>query len=177
MGIRSAMIDMETLSTRLDAVIISVGLVIFDRTDKDYAEIVTFYAPINFDDQMEKRNTQGNTIRWWLRQDDEARDAFLETENAPGLDQVLRDMTSVLFNYQVDEVWSKGANFDIAILEYIAQKKETEFWSYRKPRCFRTVQALFPGHKVPQPGKHNALADAKHQAEELHRITQAHLIY
>lgn len=175
--IRAAVVDLETLSTRLDAVVVATGFVIIDRTDSTYHELHTYYAPLRFDNQLGHRHVDGDTMRWWMKQNDIARGEFAKTEFGITLSKSLSEMTDLFNQYQIDEVWSKGANFDIAILEYYMKTMtSTEAWTYKKPRCFRTIQALFPDCTENTPVKHHALEDARDEAKELHRITQKHFM-
>lgn len=176
--IRAAMIDLETLSTRLDAVVVSLGFVIFDRNATEYKELFSFFTTIKFDGQLGLRHVDADTVRWWMKQSAEAREQFGVTATSPTLQAALREMADTFRMYQVEEVWSKGANFDVSILEYFWKTSSyaTELWSYKAPRCFRTIQALFPDCSEKNPLAHNALEDSRNQAQELWRITQKHLL-
>ena len=72
------------------------------------------------------------------------------------------------------EIWGNGADFDNPILEaaYDLLKMPAP-WKYNEGRCYRTLKSLFPTVvAIPQAAnaKHNALLDAKNQAEHASRI-------
>ena len=74
-------------------------------------------------------------------------------------------------------VWSNGADFDVPMLAHAFSQVQMEMpWKFFNSRCFRTYKNL-PGAKnvgVPFAGtKHNALADAYHQAQTLQAIHAA----
>lgn len=69
-------------------------------------------------------------------------------------------------NYDI-RLWTKGPHFDIAILDAAYDRiGHPSPWKYNSIRDMRTLESLFPDVQVPKPdGAHNALVDAKHQAE------------
>lgn len=73
-------------------------------------------------------------------------------------------------------VWSKGANFDIPIMEHaFHQFGMATPWKFWNTRCVRTYMAL-PGAKgivaATEGVKHNALSDAYEQAKTVQLIHQ-----
>jgi hypothetical protein len=169
------MIDLETLGTTPTAPIVSIGaaLVCADPRNTSFYYTVKPEGHAGFD-----------TIAWWLKQAKENPDAANEVisaiENGPRLFTALQAL-----NRHIDLharggdvcVWSKGANFDIVILEHWMRVHGVEpAWKYYNVRCFRTVEALYPD--AVDPGvttKHNAMEDAIWQAEKLHTILTNHV--
>ena len=66
-------------------------------------------------------------------------------------------------------MWGNGAEFDNVILSQAYKNVEKEVpWQYYNNRCYRTVKNLFPHIEMERVGAHhNALDDAKSQAEHL----------
>lgn len=163
------MIDLETLSTRVDAVVVSGGWVIFDREAVSYTEYSASQMKLSFDDQIRMgRRIDEATIRWHMNNPTET----FKGEVISRLNDLTSSLRSDVLQLGIQEVWSKGANFDISILE----NADHGIWSYKLPRCFRTIQALFPDCYEKNPLAHNALEDARNQAKELWRITQKYLL-
>lgn len=163
------MIDLETLSTKVDAVVVTAGWVIFDREAIEYREISSSFMSLAFQDQIAKgRRIDESTIRWHMNNPTET----FKGEAYSTMSQVVECLNADVIQLAVQEVWSKGANFDIAILETFNR----DIWNYKLPRCFRSIQALFPDCSEKNPLAHNALEDARDQAKELWRITQKHLL-
>lgn len=160
------MIDVESLGTRPDAAILSLGAVKFD--DK------AFYASISIDSNLELgRRIQEDTLLWWLKQEIAAQSVFHEEKIA--LPQALEDFSDWVGTGDY-EVWSNGADFDIPMVAHaFAQVQMETPWKFWAGNCVRTYKKL-PGAKaiasgVPFAGvKHNALADAVHQAQVVQAI-------
>jgi hypothetical protein len=161
------MIDLETLSTRTNAAILSVGAALFDPVAGEIGE--TYYARVALESATALGHVDGGTVRWWMDQSNAARaEAFGGQESTYdaliGLVRFLRDKTDV--NSLL--VWAAGPTFDVIILESTFRRISIDVpWTYRAPRDVRTVLGL-PGVTKPERDatltEHNALADAIHQA-------------
>lgn len=163
------MIDLETLSTKSNACILSIGACVFDN---DYIG-ETFYQVVWTLGQNARygRHVSEQTIEWWKQQSEEARAVFRDT-SAVDLQQALLSFRQwVLEAGDKVEMWGNGADFDCVILgnayEAVGIEKP---WSYAKNRCYRTLKnvvKLRPGHGLPerQGTHHNALDDAIYQAQ------------
>jgi hypothetical protein len=137
------MLDLETLSTRSNAYILSIGAVEFDVKTGKLGKI--FYKPVNCDGWASRFHIDAATVRWWLTQTEEAR-RLVATQIAPNLPETL-----VLFEAFIREcgghqceVWGNGADFDNVILRsaYLAFEKDAP-WSYTASRCYRTLRNLY----------------------------------
>ena len=77
-----AMIDLETLGTGPDCVVLTIGGVKFNPNEvsNTYQE---FYYRFDVDEQLAKgRTTLQSTLDWWARQDKSVRDEALGDENS-----------------------------------------------------------------------------------------------
>jgi len=170
---KNIMLDLETLGTAADAVIVSIGAVFFDVTglgDK-------VYIPINIDSSIAAgRTVTAGTILFWLRQSKEAQDAtFKLNEKALSLPDALQEFRKFVARAQDDNVtvWGMGSDFDCAMLsDAYARCRIRQPWKYSASRCFRTLKALYPDvTEEERTGVyHNALDDAVTQAEHAVRI-------
>lgn len=167
------MLDLETLGNRSDAVILSLGAVKFDL-DSDKTDDKAFYASISIDSNLELgRRIQEDTLLWWLKQEIAAQSVFHEEKIA--LPQALEDFSDWVGTGDY-EVWSNGADFDIPMVTHaFAQIQMETPWKFWAGNCVRTYKKL-PGAKAIASGvpfigvKHNALADAVHQAQVVQAI-------
>lgn len=166
-------IDLETLGTRCDAPIISIGVVQFDPNNSKKGE--TFYREIDIDSSIRAGRVEGSTLAWWMKQSDKARDVFDPKESkvalATALEELQRWMRDLSFT---PVVWGNGATFDISILEYAYDHGAVglkEAWPFYNIRDMRTAVDLagFNNDNWPFPRgsgiHHNALDDAGYQAE------------
>lgn len=156
------MVDLETLGTGNDALILSIGAVKFTPT-----EIVdSFHVGIDpVSAQQAGLKIDAATVMWWFDPERAAaREALL------GLERV--DLGSALLGFRDwcgdDDVtlWGNGATFDNVILRgaFAAMRFEypAKFWN---DLCFRTLKRLAPDVKVEREGTHHdALDDATYQA-------------
>ena len=166
------MIDLETMGVTTNAVIISIGAVGFDK-DGIQSE---FYRPVSIESCMEiGLQCDASTIMWWMGQSDEARGAFTDGIN---IRHALMDLRDWMAGFKIDGVWGNGVDFDNMILGNAYEKANQEKpWSYGKNRCYRTVKNLFKNVKMERSGTHhNALDDAKSQAEHLIRIMKVNAV-
>jgi len=167
------MIDLETLATSADAYILSIGAVVFDSSSNVFLPSAKFYEVLSLEEQAGSRIST-DTLCFWLKQSELARNAISCCEKV-SIEEALNNLYHFIKNNKVEEVYSNGASFDIPILELAYTKYIVEIpWSHKASRCFRTMKALFWHVKEPEfTGEaHNALADARHQAEWLYLMLQ-----
>jgi len=159
------MLDLETLGTSSNAVIVSISAVVFDRaTGETGAE---FEVGVNLDEQLAKGAViDGSTVMWWLTQDKEAQDELTRLEPLQ-VDESLDLYKAFVRQAGVDDVWGNGATFDNVILSNLFKRHErgypTPFWA---DRCVRTFVDLsnIDTRKIPFVGvKHRGIDDCKHQ--------------
>jgi exodeoxyribonuclease VIII len=170
-------LDLETLSTRPDAAILSIGVVPFNRGTGEIGEGAEIHVKIF--PQLFSRHVMFSTIKWWVGQSKEAiSQAAVGQRTAYKLKEALALLRTVVISWAVDEnevkVWGNGAAFDNAILIHAyKQKKYPCAWKYWNDLCLRTIETQVEDKDgsrlkdlVPFVGtKHNALADAEHQAK------------
>lgn len=166
---RNVMIDLETLSTASNALILSVGLVDFDIVNGVINNEA--HIRVGYDDRTTATgfDIDPNTVFWWLEQSDQAREALMDDQDT--LNDALISI-SQFFPKDAD-VWGNGTDFDNVVLAnaYRACGYRPP-WHYSRNRCFRTIKKLFPDvEHTPTTGvAHNALDDAINQAAHLVKI-------
>jgi len=167
------MIDLETLSTRAHATILSIGAVKFNIQDGIFDE---FY--INVDAKTCKDaglHIDKNTIAWWQKQKPEALQALM-VDPIP-VTEALQKFCDWIGNTRV-QPWGNGASFDITILEEAMVRTDVKIpWKHWDVMCFRTVMNLMGISNAQIRAQeddvsHHALDDAKSQARTLLKVLQ-----
>lgn len=160
------MVDLETLSTRPNAAILSIGAVGLDDETEDREQ---FYCVI--DDSSidgEKFDICAETIQWWMNQSEEARAEFKKADK--GIVEALEDFAQFVRQYDAPLIWGCGSDFDNVILTNAYELSGLEApWEFWQNRCYRTIKRCF--QQVVPPKRegvhHNALDDAEYQATHL----------
>lgn len=166
----NVMTDLETLGKGSNAVILSIGAVLFDETGLGS----TFYCNVDGQSCVDiGLKLDVSTIMWWMKQGDDARKALT---NAKGKHIVaalndFRDFVMVGAGKDA-KLWGNGATFDNVILSNAYELAKIERpWSYKGDRCYRTMKAEYPQITQDAVGvAHNALDDAKYQALHMSKI-------
>lgn len=174
----AAMLDLETLGTRNNCVIVSFSCKIADLDDRRGFTIeAAFDKDLDILNQGE-RVIEASTVLWWMQQSDEARKQFINAKRIPFW-YCMRDFWTwykieapKIIHAPVSTIWSKGSNFDINIIvEAYKGSSQDAPWGYRDERCYRTIAALFPQiTELPSEARHTASTDAISQLECLWRI-------
>ena len=156
-----ATIDIETLGTSPDAVVLTIGGIKFDPTADDglHSE---FYYRIDADEQIEMgRSVMESTLEWWEKQSEEVKAEALEPTGRVPVEDTLKSLNKWLVG--VDKLWCQGPVFDIGILENLYKGADLHYnWSFWNIRDSRTLFGLMPKdpRKEMNFAAHNALADA-----------------
>lgn len=163
------MVDIETLSTAVNAVVLSIGAVEFHPTS---GEILNeFYHELRLQDQTHRKIDVG-TVQWWFKQVLEEHNQTPIYNNANKTP--VRNALILLRDFLGEGkkcVWACDPDFDCAILSnlYEEYKLQTS-WEYNEPKSVRTVRVLAEIHSVGLPEfvkSHNALDDCKRQVAEI----------
>lgn len=164
MSKNNLMLDIETLGTGSDAVVISIGAVLFDPLTGELGD--SFYRALNYQDQIDKnRKPSYDTIKWWLSQSKEAQEVFNEANVTTS--EALVDFYAFCKNVNRLKPWGNGPSFDLTIVETLFKDfGYSELpWSFWNVRCFRTFREyIYDGNETVREGvHHNAIDDCKHQ--------------
>jgi hypothetical protein len=164
------MLDLETLGTTPGSVIVSIGAVHFHRN----GVCCRFYEQINAKSCTDVGlKIDASTVMWWMEQSDEARKALMgRTIHIAAALQLFTNWLDGLESSPDLEIWGNGANFDNVLLAaaYDACGLPRP-WKHYQDRCDRTLKCLHPEIKIERSGTHhNALDDARCQAEHLIRL-------
>lgn len=177
------MVDIETLSTAVNAVVLSIGAVEFDPLSGKILR--EFYHELDLSDQT-NRHIDANTVQWWVKQ------CLVNTDNIEFLSKNNREKDAVAYvlhelgafinggkeyamtrveGYEKIALWACDPDFDIAILVDLYKEHNLPVpWKFSEPKSVRTVRMLtqLAGMEVPhQEADHNALNDCIRQAKEV----------
>jgi hypothetical protein len=176
------MVDLETLGTNNDAVIVAIGAVKFDPTNLD-APMQNFYCTINPESAVAcGQKIDAATMLWWMhsKRNDARLQLFEEPKEMLSLPTALEGF-ALWFGGESVPVWGNGATFDNVILRSAYRLLGLDApWMFWHDRCYRTMKNLAPLICVDTPFErvgthHNALDDATSQALHLQRILKGAL--
>lgn len=161
------MLDLETLGTGPNSVIIAVGAVKFDPSELSITDV--FYEVVDRDSCVAiGLEIDQDTVDWWAKQSTEARSAF----NEPGKPIIGTLGKFSTFCNKDSVVWGCGSDFDNVILTSAYRKAGMKLpWQFFNNRCYRTMKNMYPTVKLKRGGTHhNAIDDAASQAHHLMAI-------
>lgn len=184
------MLDLETLSTENNAVILSIGACKFDPNGEDTYE--DFSSPeksfIVYIDPEEQQKNGGHiswpTVNWWFRQSEEARRFLIDTEKYVGVEKALYDFS--VFCGKADYIWGNASTFDNIILRNLYARSGNKFpFPYQGDKCYRTFRKmmhdLLPKKFIPEFQRygvhHHPTDDAISQAIAVQQLNKAHESY
>jgi hypothetical protein len=160
-----AMIDIETLGTEPDCVVLSVGAVKFDPFNSQEPHAKTLWRP-NVDQQtVAERSVLDSTLEWWAKQPQHIQDEAFNEEGRMFIAEFMQDLNKYLVG--VDKIWCQGPQFDMVILEHLfKQFNHHRGWAFWQIMDCRTVFNMMPvdPRKAIQQNLHSADADAYYQA-------------
>lgn len=171
------MVDLETMSTRTDAAILSIGAVVFDPNSESLDGCPRFYQTVCIEsNEKDRRHFSSSTIVWWLQQGEAAR-AALMTDVLP-LHKALIALQKFIAQHSPVVCWANSPSFDCAILRSAYAYHHMHFpFDYYKERDVRTIKdAAYPNGDAPNCQRgvaHGALDDALAQAELVQRCHSA----
>jgi len=142
-------IDLETLGLRENAVVLSLGAVVF--TFKHYWTIEhlrqqSFYCKFNVDEQIAlKREIDESTLEFWAKQDSETIEMNVKPSNQDvslkdGLTQFSKFLKQSQYDWETSFLWARGKSFDFPKIESLYNcaeiklpfnsKKQRDIWTY-----------------------------------------------
>jgi len=167
----AVMLDLETLGTRPDCVIMTIGAVKFNPFDTDSDPGPGIYLRMDIEEQLALgRTVDDSTITWWAKQDTRVRTEAWEGGDRNSINDLKRELNRFLVG--VDDIWTQGPVFDIAILEDLYRSQKWGFpWSFWQIRDSRTLFKV-ANHRLERgrDQAHNALIDCVYQAQAVQKI-------
>jgi hypothetical protein len=179
------MIDLEGLDLDATAEILSIGACWWPSGSLgSVADLLenSFYVnvdQVSYRDYRESRwfTAACDTVEWWSNVAPQAaRDALRSDQKAI---TVALDMLSAALPRNIEEIFCKGASYDLAILRHHSRKLDWKLpYSYRAEACYRTLLNRPNAHLYVPEGSldfaslvpHRADHDAVRQAWTLQRL-------
>ena len=147
------MADIESLDVIPTAVIISIGAVTISGLSE------SFYLEVDRHSQTTRTVSQA-TLTWWAMQSN------MPTGGSSIISSLCAFSDWIKSFGREPIIWCKGTDFDVAILTNAYKQYDIPVpWKYNNIRDCRTVFKV--ANIVPIKASHNALKDAKDQAEDL----------
>ena len=149
------MLDLETLGTVANTVVLSIGLVAFNSLEGTLYNQNLFH--LNIPEQVRAgRYMDWSTICWWMEQAEgnypAVARAFFATDRSP-VGTALARMVGYYKRLMLDNegrelsVWCKPASFDFPIIRSLCDMCGYETpWHYRSEKCLRTKM---DGFRIP----------------------------
>jgi hypothetical protein len=159
------MIDIESLDTTPDCVILTIGAVRFDPKGQGVVERLELRPTI--DEQTEKYNRSINedTLRWWSEQSPQAIEEAMGDQGRESFHDCMEKLYKFCWNRRA--VWSNGASFDVVAMESAWRNLDMRTpWPYYTIRDTRTLYEI-AGVSLKDGGHtttHKAVEDAERQA-------------
>lgn len=157
------MLDLETLGTKPNSLMLTIGAVRFNPWADDSSTPVEkmdhFYRRVDTASFEGLDHTiDEDTLNWWSRQAEDVRaEAFAEEDRHP-VNMVLADFYKWCGG--VSAVWANGSGFDLNIIEHFSRELRRGWaWNYWQARDARTLYSLVPGLERPKGAAHHALWD------------------
>jgi len=162
------MIDLETLHTDPDCVVLTIGAVRFNPKSNGVAEKLELRPTIEDQTEVYNRSISEDTLRWWSEQNSEAREEAFSEENRMPFSECMEILYKFCWNRRA--VWSNGAPFDLVVMENAWRQTSDKpnpipwpFWSMRDTRTLYEIAQV----SLRDEGNitsHRAVDDAEKQA-------------
>ena len=168
------MLDIETLSTKSNAVIVSIGAVKFCLTKGIVSSFRVNIDPV--DCKSYGCNIEKSTVEWWGKQSKEARQSWMKD---PQPLKVGLDYFCNWYGPKSLRTWAKGGQkFDYPILENAMSACNIQTpWKYWDAMDYRTIIAVLGINDVKLKSAdsvyHDAVSDCEEQCKVLIPLLQA----
>ena len=178
----SVMVDLETLGTGPEGLILTIGARRFDRNTLELGDI--FHQGIDIESALQMgMKVDGSTLVWWLAPErQEARVALARVMREKNtLSNVLRNFVDwVRKDPKCKYIWGHGASFDPVLISSafrlcgLADLNPFKYWDMRDTRTlFDEMRFDYQVYnKANNTTTHDALADATCQAKAVIQCLQ-----
>ena len=162
------MIDIESLNTTPDCVILTIGAVRFDPKGLGVVERLELRPTIEDQTEIYGRTINEDTLRWWSTQSEAAQEEALGDRDRMSFKDCMEALYKFCWNRT--NVWSNGAGFDCVVMEHawrqVSERPNPIPWPFWSVRDTRTLYDI-TGVKLKDGGhttSHKAVEDAERQA-------------
>ncbi|KKF38985.1 hypothetical protein PU01_20495 [Hafnia alvei] len=181
----NVMVDIETLSTKRNAVIFSIAAAFFDPITGDVGP--KFYELIDWQSDCNSHGAhiEPDTIKFWLAQSTEARMELLDQDGLGEFtDIVLQNFNDFIEKHHLKGcqlyAWSKSPSFDFVILREAFERYDLGGlpWNFWNERDVRTIEATGKINAITLPYtkvdvKHHAMSDVLGQISNVCTVNRS----
>jgi len=159
------MIDIESLDTTPDCVILTIGAVLFDPRGQGIIDKIEIRPTIEDQTEIYNRSINEATLEWWGKQNPEAIEEAMGDRDRVSFKEAMYQLYKFCLNH--GKPWSHGSAFDVVAIEHAwRQTGQMLPWPYYNVRDTRTLfditgVSLKDGNHVTT---HKAVEDAERQA-------------
>lgn len=160
------MVDLETYATSADAVVMTIGAIVFSSNGQ---EVASFYRRITEDSCISiGLRKDPETVKFWNGQPIESRFEIETPLDRVCIIDAIAEFSQFWKDNNCKYFWCLGANFDEPIMALIYQRLNLEKpWMFYNVRCLRTLYSLarVTTKELTKVGDvdHHALADCRKQ--------------
>lgn len=166
-----AILDFETLGLHPNTVVLTAGLTWFDP-DKEYTidQLLNQSIEIPFDINSQKTRTiDGDTIKWWSLQNNDARAAAFNNGTTYDLKDGALLIKEFITQHNIEGLIGNGAGFDNVILKNICNQVGIDYpIHYGMDLDLRTMKWIsgmdkpdFPKELTPHKASHDSVYEAR----------------
>ena len=161
-------LDLETLNTAPNSVILSIGCVKFDPCN-DVDPHSPFYHKLDVDSQLNMGRTVGDdTLEWWSKQPAAVFEEAMSDDGRVAVVDVMAGLNKYCVG--VKYIYCQGTVFDIGLLDNLYRMHDRNLpWQYWQVMDTRLMYRMHGDMRIKQSNDHNALADAYKQAVAIQR--------
>lgn len=132
------MVDLETLDTSPNCVILTIGAVRFDPKGAGVVEKLELRPTMEEQTEKYNRVISEDTLRWWGEQSQDAQNEAFGDHGRQSFDECMEALYKFCWNRRA--VWSHGAGFDVVAIESgFRQTNKRIPWPYHSVRDTRTL--------------------------------------
>lgn len=156
------MIDLETLSTHPNAMVLSVGACVFNQ-----GRVAEWRHWVLDRSKQHRRRIDVSSVEWWMGQGDQAKAAVFNIADEDLINpyQMRNELVGLATQYNVVKWWAHSPSFDMITLNSLLNEEVFPFRDWLDTRTIMWAS----GTKMTRDGgtAHNAADDAIRQAQYL----------
>jgi len=165
------MLDIESLDTSPNCVILTIGAVRFDPKGMGVVERLELRPTIEEQTEIHNRIISDATLQWWSSQSPEAIEEAMGDRGRISFKECMEILYQFCWNRRA--VWSNGAGFDVvacetAMRQTLSDRPNPIPWPFYTVRDTRTLYEIagvsLKDAKYKTRTTHKAVEDAEHQA-------------
>ncbi|HET8687070.1 MAG TPA: 3'-5' exonuclease [Methanosarcina sp.] len=139
------MIDLETLGTNDNCIVIQAGLVLFDPTTDYICKERSRNFLLDTKSQSRTRDINHDTLIWWLETNPTLLASLLTSKERTPVRDFLTSLRAMMYEDTIKGVWANSPSFDLDIIKSLYDQAGHDLYnpiSFRKERDVRTIKDL-----------------------------------